>query len=603
MPDIKTKESIEEPKRDEKTEATSEPVRVMAHNRPKIKEEVSVESKEIPHDVKTLDRSASVSERVREQPTFRQKESPSEVKTDEPMHHVLPVQARKGNTEPKQIVRNIKVLDKVAVLSDRVRDTYVRTKEQSQRLVEDDSASPTDYAEKQIQGAAEDAVNDAERTASDGAKAAYHKSREAYRRYKDTKKENPLPEDDRYAYEQKPVEVRQNQIKTVQSTQQSLQQNAEVRTSNIRTTQTRTIKTVPTTNRTIKQTAKSTGTATVKTASNTIKTTHRTVKTAQQTSKTAVKTAGATAKAAEKSAQATAKAAKAAAAAAKATAKALVEAAKVIAKVTVEAVKAIVAAVKELIAAIAAGGWVAVVIIVVICLIAIIAGCCFGIFFSSEDTGDGPTMHEVVQEINTEYEEKLENIKDSHSYDVLEMSGSRAVWPEVLSVYAVKLTTDPDDPQEVATLNEEKQEMLTEIFWEMNTISYSLKTEEVIVTEETDDGRGNIIVTETVETITTLKIVVGHKTADQMADAYNFDDFQMEQLNALLDEDNGSLWAAVLYGVYGEDDQIVAVALSQVGNIGGHPYWSWYGFGSRVEWCACFVSWCANECGYIIVIP
>lgn len=40
-------------------------------------------------------------------------------------------------------------------------------------------------------------------------------------------------------------------------------------------------------------------------------------------------------------------------------------------------------------------------------------------------------------------------------------------------------------------------------------------------------------------------------------------------------------------------------ALSQVGNVGGEPYWSWYGFGSRVEWCACFVSWCANECGYI----
>lgn len=36
-----------------------------------------------------------------------------------------------------------------------------------------------------------------------------------------------------------------------------------------------------------------------------------------------------------------------------------------------------------------------------------------------------------------------------------------------------------------------------------------------------------------------------------------------------------------------------------MGNIGGQPYWSWYGFDSRVEWCACFVSWCANECGYI----
>lgn len=33
--------------------------------------------------------------------------------------------------------------------------------------------------------------------------------------------------------------------------------------------------------------------------------------------------------------------------------------------------------------------------------------------------------------------------------------------------------------------------------------------------------------------------------------------------------------------------------------MGGQPYWSWYGFNSRVEWCACFVSWCANECGYI----
>ena len=44
---------------------------------------------------------------------------------------------------------------------------------------------------------------------------------------------------------------------------------------------------------------------------------------------------------------------------------------------------------------------------------------------------------------------------------------------------------------------------------------------------------------------------------------------------------------------------VVDRAKSQVGNVGGQPYWSWYGFNSRVEWCACFVSWCANECGYI----
>ena len=39
--------------------------------------------------------------------------------------------------------------------------------------------------------------------------------------------------------------------------------------------------------------------------------------------------------------------------------------------------------------------------------------------------------------------------------------------------------------------------------------------------------------------------------------------------------------------------------MTQLGNVGGAPYWSWYGFNSRVEWCACFVSWCADHCGYI----
>ncbi len=44
---------------------------------------------------------------------------------------------------------------------------------------------------------------------------------------------------------------------------------------------------------------------------------------------------------------------------------------------------------------------------------------------------------------------------------------------------------------------------------------------------------------------------------------------------------------------------IVEVALTQLGNEGGQPYWSWYGFDGRVEWCACFVSWCADQCSYI----
>lgn len=45
--------------------------------------------------------------------------------------------------------------------------------------------------------------------------------------------------------------------------------------------------------------------------------------------------------------------------------------------------------------------------------------------------------------------------------------------------------------------------------------------------------------------------------------------------------------------------EIVPIALSQVGNVGGKPYWSWYGYPHRVEWCACFVSWVFNEAGLL----
>jgi len=85
----------------------------------------------------------------------------------------------------------------------------------------------------------------------------------------------------------------------------------------------------------------------------------------------------------------------------------------------------------------------------------------------------------------------------------------------------------------------------------------------------------------------------------QMATLYGFTTEQCAMLDDLLADDKDAMWGAVLYGIHTANEQLVAVAQSQIGNIGGQPYWSWYGFSSRVEWCACFVSWCANECGYI----
>lgn len=501
----------------------------------------------------------------------------------------------------REHVKNVKVIDKAAVAGERMRTAFVRTKDQTKNLMDDGQASPHEYAEDQIRYAAEDVVHDVGHEVKRGTKKAVDKAKEAHRKQKEAKRaaekaKETARETVKETTEQTTDTVRQT-ADPVKKTSEPIRQ-AERGSTRVRRAQNRTIKTTKQSTKTIKQTAKSTGQATAKTAKGTIKTAEKGVKTAQQTSKAAIKTAEATAKATKAAAQASAKAAKATAQAAKAAAKAIVAAAKVAAKAIAAAAKAIAAAIKGLVAAIAAGGWVAVVIIVVICLIgALIA--CFGIFFSSEDTGSAKTMQMVVQEVNQEYQDQLDSIKSSVTYDTLEMSGSMAVWPEVLSVYSVKVTSDPDNPQEVATITDEKEQILRDIFWEMNEISYTTSTEEVTEIIETDDGEGNIIEEEIIVTKTTLHITVTHKTADEMASQYSFNADQQEHLDALLEEGTASMWASVLYGVYGEDDQIVAVAISQIGNVGGMPYWSWYGFGSRVAWCACFVSWCANECGYI----
>ena len=98
------------------------------------------------------------------------------------------------------------------------------------------------------------------------------------------------------------------------------------------------------------------------------------------------------------------------------------------------------------------------------------------------------------------------------------MSGSRTVWPEVLSVYAVKTTTDPDNAMDVATVDDSRKAILKDIFWQMNEISSRTDTSTETVIEESDDGNGNIVETTTTVTRTTLYITVCHKSAEKMAD-------------------------------------------------------------------------------------
>lgn len=64
-------------------------------------------------------------------------------------------------------------------------------------------------------------------------------------------------------------------------------------------------------------------------------------------------------------------------------------------------------------------------------------------------------------------------------------------------------------------------------------------------------------------------------------------------------DEDGNNFAYDLYEIGPGDTAIVKVAQAQLGNVGGNKYWKWYGFSSHVHWCACFVSWCGDQCGYI----
>ncbi len=264
--------------------------------------------------------------------------------------------------------------------------------------------------------------------------------------------------------------------------------------------------------------------------------------------------------------------------------------AKSVAKGVSSAAKAAAGAARSLGSLLLAGGSAALAVVLLVCLAGLVAGSAFGIFFSGEDSGSGQTIHTAICAINQEYEDRLEEVKASHPYDTLEISGARAVWKEVLAVYAVKTTTDADGA-DVASVDEGKVQLLSEVFWEMNQIAASVE----VRTETTEDEEGEAGEVETA----VLVITVSHKTAWEMADLLHFDQNQREQLRELLSEEYDELWNELLYGIAGGSGDLVAVALSQVGQVGGEPYWSWYGFGSRVEWCACFVSWCAGQCGLL----
>ena len=263
--------------------------------------------------------------------------------------------------------------------------------------------------------------------------------------------------------------------------------------------------------------------------------------------------------------------------------------------------KAAVSAVKSIGALLGGSAGLVAVLLVVIVLAAGLLLSPLGIFFSGDADGD-VTLQQVMSELNTAFADRITEIENANAHDDLRQDGQRPLWKDILTVYAVKTTTAPENPLDAVSMDVEHAEVLRTIFWDMTVIEFTTETytEEITVevpTEDSTDEDGMVEETQTVER-TRLIISVSGKTAQQMAEEYGFDEKQLGYVTELLSEEYSDLWTSLSVPGVGSND-IVAVALSQVGNVGGQPYWSWSGFSSRVEWCACFVSWCGEQCGYI----
>lgn len=217
--------------------------------------------------------------------------------------------------------------------------------------------------------------------------------------------------------------------------------------------------------------------------------------------------------------------------------------------------------------------------VIVVMLVGLLVGSAFGIFFGGQETET--EIQKAIREINAAYEARLDAIEGENPHDEVEMSGSRAPWKEVLAVYAVKVTSDPEDPKEVATMDETKRALLEEVFWDMHELTFETETRTEPEWVETTDKDGTTTGEWSDVDKEYLLITVTPKTPEEMADLYGFDEDQRSQLAELLSSDFDDLWQQVLYGVRTGDGDIVAVALTQVGNVGGEPYWSWYGFTSH----------------------
>lgn len=428
-----------------------------------------------------------------------------------------------SNIKIKQTAETvIKTSENIGIVNEKIKDVGVRTKDKINNATEQtNSNSPEQYAVEKVQEKAKDGAD----------YAVYEFNRKGRKSVEETKKNI---ETAKITLEDVKARRKAQQAeRTVKETQNTV--NADVTFSSQAETPKPPVKNPPKqANNTIKtgnaQTVKASKKATEKASAKAVK------KSAQTNAIAVTKTAEKSRKAAERLKQ---------------TAKETKRFVQLLIKFLSKALKAAYTAAKSLVSAVIAGGWVSVVIIILICLVAALCSSFYGIFFSSETSQSGMNITSVIQQINNEFDDKIDEIKSSGSFDGVEVIGSRSNWKDVLSIYAVKTTTDENSPMEVATVDENKKAILSSIFWDMNGISKSVETRTETVTKESTDEQGNKVETTKQVEKKYLVITLSGKTAEDMSVSYSFNDTQKKYLAELMSDKNNKLWASLIYNIGG----------------------------------------------------
>lgn len=501
----------------------------------------------------------------------------------------------------RHVQKDIKVLDKTVTAAEHMKGTYIRTRDSAEQTQVKEQGNPVGYAEDQVMEKGERAARGTvQQTGKQGEKVIHavrergraKKEAEAFREKNGEPSASSFSSGTEKTYQ--PKEQMKNRI-GAQSGRTAGRQAAGGRETGKKGAQIRelpkqTVKTIDRGEKTIK-----TVNVSVKTSGKAaVKGTGRTIKTAQRTGYTAVRTTEVTARAAGQGARATVLATQRTAVVARQTAIAAAQTAKVAAKAISAAVKAVIASTKALVSAILAGGW----IVVLILLIVVLFGALFSMVGGSNSSTVTPVSAEVeayellIRQYARQYgiEEYVELIKAV----MMQESGGQGTDPMQASECGYNTRypntpngiTDPEYSIDVGIQNLAAclREAGVESPVDMNHIKLAL--------QGYNYGNGYI---------SWAKENYGGYT---YANAVEFSEMMAERNGWSSYGDKEYVSHVLRYYVFGRiptgtgSQAIVQVALTQEGN-GGDIYWSWYGFSSREEWCACFVSWCADQCGYI----